>query len=797
MESKYTHSNSELPRGSRHIVDLRKSALPVTKKNNAFITKLRSFSLKKQLKKIALPKIAFPRFTAPQIRLSRISFAPVVKYLMHFFRGFKGLLSYAKKAQEFESPSSFSETLSSASFKSDFQRPVTSNFRLALSFFVLLFILILPFKGFSYFESFDDLRVKVLDNSKSAVAELFKAGSSAGNMNFSGATTNFTEASKNFASAQDNLSQINDLVFSLAKLLPNDKARLAGNSKLILEAGKIVSDLGQAITITVDGMIGDKDRGLDIVLANLATNGRRTVALSVQLESVLNSIEVNDLPPEFRSKFTDLQTRSGVFKNSLIELMEMADMLALLTGKDMDTRYLLVFQNNSEMRASGGFFGSYALLDFSKGKIKKIEVPAGGTYDVEAGYRERIIAPTPLQMVNPLWHMWDANWWYDWPTSAKKLAWFYEKSSGPTVDGVISFTPTVIEDILRAYGPVDMTKDYGVTITADNFWEVTQTFSEQKQHVTLKPKKIIGDLFSKIVTEMPSRLNKQMLLSMYSVAEKSLNEKQAMFYFKNETLNDFARTYGWDGRVKETTQDYLAVINSSVAGGKSDREISQDIIHKATILADGSVIDEVQIVRRHAAIRGSTFVGQRNVDWMRVYVPAGSELIEASGFNAPDAKFFQAPDPSWQFDEDLYAEDMNFQRDPISGTKIYQELGKTVFANWSMIDPGETRVVYFKYRLPFKVTKLIKPEVNEKIAKLLNINDKQIVSYGLLTQKQPGSLRVTISSALNTEPYQRALKSDVIWTYPRSINSEITGTGWQISKDFNLDQYYAIILSQK
>ena len=58
-------------------------------------------------------------------------------------------------------------------------------------------------------------------------------------------------------------------------------------------------------------------------------------------------------------------------------------------------------------------------------------------------------------MIAPQWYFWDANWWADWPTSANKLMWFYEKSNGPTVDGVVSFTPTVMEELLKIIGPIE------------------------------------------------------------------------------------------------------------------------------------------------------------------------------------------------------------------------------------------------------------------------------------------------------------------------------------------------------
>jgi hypothetical protein len=462
---------------------------------------------------------------------------------------------------------------------------------------------------------------------------------------------------------------------------------------------------------------------------------------------------------------------------------------------EKDNRYLLVFQNNSEIRASGGFFGSFALLDFSRGRIKNLEVPGGGTYDVEAGYKKRIIAPTALHLVNPLWHMWDANWWHDWPTSAEKIAWFYEKSGGSTVDGVISFTPTVIEDFLRVYGSVDMTRDYGVIITPDNFWQVVQTFSEQKQDVTLKPKRIIGDLFQAIIDDLPERLDKELLFKMLLVVENSFDEKQALLHFRDERLNSFVSAYGWDGRVKETSQDYLAVINSSVAGSKSNRDIDELINHKATVLSDGSVIDELEIVHTHKALKGDAFTGQRNVDWLRIYVPQGSELIEAHGFNPPAQEYFEQPDQSWQFDPQLAQEDRDYQLDRVSGTKIYREFGKTVFANWSMIDPQETKRLYLKYRLPFKAKKIIKPDFSEDLASFLGVEGKTVLSYGLLLQKQPGSINSKVVSQLNLDPYLRDNPSELLWSYPQQ--ADFSSQSWRFESDFKKDSYRALLLESK
>lgn len=682
-------------------------------------------------------------------------------------------------------------------FKLEAVSPRAFQLRPLLGFVVVLFILILPFKSFSYFESLDDLRIKVLTSSTSAVKELFSAGKSAGKLDLKSAGSNFNEAGKQFATAEAQLGEINSLIFDLAKLMPNKEAKMAGYSKTLVEAGKLLSEVGLHLTKAVDGVISGGAQGIGVSLNNFTDEGSQAIDKAQKLSDLIDTINPKDVPEKYQPIFGELKDKAKLFNNSLASLVMAVEKLKIFAGMDRDTRYLLVFQNNAEMRASGGFFGSYALLDFSRGKIKNLEVPPGGTYDVEAGYHDRIIAPYALQMVNPLWHLWDANWWYDWPTTAKKLSWFYEKSGGPTVDGVISLTPTVIEDFLRAYGPVDMTKNYGVVITADNFWQVTQQFAEQKPNVTNKPKRIIGDMFKSIIADFPNRLNKPTLLKLVLSLEKSFNEKQALLYFKNEDLAEWVASYGWDGAVKQTSQDYLAVINSSVGGGKADRDIIQNINHSATVLADGSVIDEVEIIRSHPIARGTEFMGVRNVDWLRAYVPQGSELIEASGFRAPDQKYFEKPNPTWTFDESLAAEDKNFQLDGQSGTKIYQEFGKSVFANWSMIDPGETVRLYFKYKLPFKVTKTIQSEWPVPVVDLFGLKGTEIVSYGLLVQKQPGSLNTTLDSNLNIGPYYRVHQTQEVWHYPKTAELKTSDQGWSAEQVLTTDRYFATLLEKK
>lgn len=674
--------------------------------------------------------------------------------------------------------------------------PRSFSLKPTLIFAVVIFALILPFKLFTYYQSLDlkDLRAKVLGASFDAINSLKLAGEDAENLNFDQANKNFSQAASRFLDAQNELKTINDFLFTLSSLVPNKGLRLAGQSKNILSAGEIASSLGGNLSQAVNCLIGEggeENKGLKDAINNFIVYGLKALEETGRLKLVLNDIDADSLPDDYGKQFISVKDEISFLENGLVGLVKLAKEAQIFTGAGEENqykRYLIVFQNNAEMRATGGFIGSYALIDFQDGEIKNIEVPGGGSYDTEGGLYDLIAAPEPLRLVNPLWHFWDANWWPDWEKSAKKLAWFYEHSGGPTVDGVIGLTPQVIEKMLEATGPVDMTAKYGVVVTHENFYEIVQKLSERKN--TNKPKEIIGDLAVKIMDDLPAKLDKNNLLNLAEALEESLNEKHILFYFIDGELEKNIEKYGWDGKIKKTQWDYLSVINTNVAGGKTDRKIRETINHKAEVMSDGSITDTVEIKREHTGVKFESFSGIRNVDWMRIYVPLGSKLLEAEGFEKPDKIYFGEPETYWQKDDDVSREENSAILDEESGTKIYEEEGKTVFANWSMVDPGQTIVIRLKYRLPFNLSVSPAYKLSDKIIEAVSSAEGDSAPYALLVQKQSGSVGSIVKSELSLPANMK-----VVWHYPAKAPTK--ESGWQIDDMLNTDKYWAAVISIK
>ena len=147
------------------------------------------------------------------------------------------------------------------------------------------------------------------------------------------------------------------------------------------------------------------------------------------------------------------------------------------------------------------------------------------------------------------------------------------------------------------------------------------------------------------------------------------------------------------------------VVDTNINGYKTDGVIKETINHQAKIESDGSVVDTVSITRKHQG--GHTdyeWWNKVNSDYMRIYVPRGSKLISVNGqtreFNEERLSYDKL---GFQVDSDVAKEEKYMQIDSASGTRIYEENNKTVFANWVYVSPQEQATITYKYRLPFKV----------------------------------------------------------------------------------------------
>jgi hypothetical protein len=646
----------------------------------------------------------------------------------------------------------------------------------AMSVGIFLFVF-----GVAFFYHGLKVRGLALENGELAYANLTEAKNEISNRNFNQASVSFNDAYARFSEIQTNINSLGKIIVEASRFIPYF-SKLSSGSHLVL-AGKDIASIGELSTETLKILDGIKNPIKDgesvSYLKIFQDSNQNIVEISAKmddLENNLNEINLDDVPASERTQFIDLKQKLPEISKFMTSFSQEEKVLADVLGGNGPRKYLFLFQNNQEIRATGGFIGTYAVLDIFNGRIKNFFVD--GIFNPDGQLREKVIPPAPIQKISAAWSLHDSNWFPNFPTSAEKASWFYEKTGGPTVDGVITMTPTVMQRLLEITGPIEM-PEYGVTIDKDNFLENIQTEVEVNYDKNLnQPKKILADLAPKILDRIFNAKGITDLTKTLDIVLSSLNEKHILIYSKNYDIEKILSNNGWSGEILSTRKDYLSVINTNINGYKTDGVIDESISHKAEIKSDGSIIDTVSITRHHNG--GNTpydWWNKVNADYMRVYVPKGATLISVSG----QTKEFDSPPLDYKSlgfkqDPQLNMEEGSQIIDKESGTRIYEDSGKTVFANWVYVSPQETATIKYSYLLPFKLD--------------TNLTANPSESYSVLFQKQSGSLGSAISSTIVYPNFYK-----LIWKYPEqnvSNSSEDGKAAVSLSDKLNTDKFFGL-----
>ena len=632
-----------------------------------------------------------------------------------------------------------------------------------VTFAAVALILSLTLGGVSFASKGFGLKEKVLGISQEGFSNLSAAVDEMNNQNFEASAKQLSEAYDNFSEATENMNSLGSTLVETSRFIPFASELSSG--KNAVEAGKHFSAAGQYLNDTIKTLAGLKNP-LDVSNQNNAslldifqsiekniTDAKKEFDAA---QENMDKISIDDLPKEKQNEFLILKQKLPEIRNYIDSFLNNSHIFVDLLGGNGPRKYLLLFQNNSEMRATGGFIGSYGLIGVTNGQVKNFFID--GIFNPDGQLKEKIVPPKPIQKISATWSLHDSNWFPDFPTSAEKAIYFYEKTGGPTAEGIITFTPTFLQKLLDITGPIDM-PDYDVTLDSENFIELTQYEVEvdydKKEN---KPKKILSDLAPIIIEKLLDSKDMETISKTAAAFSDGLEQKYILLYSQNKDLQEIISKQGWSGEILSAPKDYLSVINTNINGFKTDAVIQESIKHEAEIQQDGSVIDTVTITRKHTGGNSEYgWLNKVNADYMRIYVPEGSKLLETTGqtreTNEPPLDYNAL---GFKRDSNVQREEENIEIDPNSGTRIYKEAGKTVFANWVYVSPQETVTITYKYILPFSLFKV-------KVG-----NSQQIDSYSLVIQKQSGSTgSLFVSNVSYPENYS------VKWNYPDDIEKNI------------------------
>lgn len=351
-------------------------------------------------------------------------------------------------------------------------------------------------------------------------------------------------------------------------------------------------------------------------------------------------------------------------------------------GEPASKTYLILFQNDKELRATGGFMTAFAYLKLDHGHVSST------TSDDIYRLDEKLLnvckskicpltPPAPIVKYLPeangkprtAWSMRDSNLSPDLPSSMKTFEGMYSLlGEGLPFDGIITIDTEVVRQMISITGPVQV---FGTNYSADvdkrcscpNVIYELENYSEIVAKGQTDRKAILGALMQQILAKALQSSSEKMPEFINAMATLA-SGKHLMFYMHDNNTEQALDQLNWTGKIMNSNGDYLSINDSNFAGGKSNLYLKEEV----TLEIDKNSGNHKLTINYSNPVAYTTWLNQINRDYVRVYLPEGSTLTSQKG--ADEAVVPQ------------------------------KDLGKTYFETFLSIRPQNSRTLVINYTPP-------------------------------------------------------------------------------------------------
>ncbi|MDT8304696.1 MAG: DUF4012 domain-containing protein [Anaerolineae bacterium] len=476
-------------------------------------------------------------------------------------------------------------------------------------------------------------------------------------------------------------------------------------------------------------------------LERAATALDKVVAARAEIE------DVDELPWRVRTLLTRLDE-----KLYLADILDLLVVAPGLLGYEEPRTYLLVAQNEDEVRATGGFISGAGLLTVDGGDVSNLDFMDANVVDAwGSGFslvKPYDLAPEPLSqlMSVQLLLFRDANYWPDFPTSAAKMIELYRYGQeSPQLDGVIAFDQRFMQLLLQNTGPLTI-DDLEMTVTANNVinglrqaWQADEEGESVGDWVRTR-KDFLGPMATAIKEKLLSDFGSLDPLFFAENMYLALEEKHLQIYATDPQVAAVISANGWSNRVTaQSGTDFLFLVDSNVGFNKVGPYIASSIAYQLLIDESGrgeavatatyTHTSQAEVVcRQGGAVSYAEMPDYEELihdcfwNYLRLYVPEGSHLQEATRHSYPG---------------DLFTFSEGWSADPQTTSELE---GLALFQNFFLLAPGEMIESVYRYTLP----QVTRPD-----------GDREVYQLRLLRQPgvPPRPYRIAVTLPPGAAPY--------------------------------------------
>lgn len=360
------------------------------------------------------------------------------------------------------------------------------------------------------------------------------------------------------------------------------------------------------------------------------------------------------------------------------------EVLPKIAGMEGEKKYMVLFHNDGELRGTGGFMTAYGILRVDKGKVAAEK--SSDIYDLDNKFKERLQPPVAIKkyLKVPYWYLRDMNYSPDFKQNMDLFYSYYKNIKGePKIDGIIGVDTNFLVSLLKILGPTDVPGFGRFSDETDPRCDCPQVVY-QLELIADRPvgtvienrKGALGPMMREIIFKAYAA-PKPWWDDLLRVFGDDISEKHIVFYFMDENLQSIAEKLNIAGKTDNTEGDYLMMVDTNLGGAKANLFIKEDVLQEMTIGNDGTITKKLTTTYTNTAPAsncnleaGQLCLNATMPDLVRVYVPLGSKLVEAVGFD--------------------------------DQVEIKEDMGKTVLEGFVKIAPQSSTKTIYTYTLPWK-----------------------------------------------------------------------------------------------
>ncbi len=284
----------------------------------------------------------------------------------------------------------------------------------------------------------------------------------------------------------------------------------------------------------------------------------------------------------------------------LDQLGQFLPVAGAVLGIGQPANYLIITMDPSEMRASGGFQGNYAVLSVNGAQPGNLSLR--DIYLVD-NPQKVVCGQSPVVVPQQYATWWpfcpfgsrDANLSPDFPTSAQLTLQAFQELGGNVLTdaqgnitatqvpmtAMIAIQPTIIEQLLRITGPITVGAPYNVTVTADNVQALIHYYQLTNAGRAVGGQAGAGNTLSSANKRFTALLGRSLLASVKTLSRTQLLQyaqqlfadlatKDVQVYFTDPGAEAYFSSLNATSAIYRGSEDALMMTVTNISGNKAD-----------------------------------------------------------------------------------------------------------------------------------------------------------------------------------------------------------------------------------